>query len=112
MNHPQRIQLCRTKGWRIPANTVHCARPSALGNPFIVGVDGDAAECVARCRDLLGGWIQTDARASRVQQMLFLKVAQEGRQYFAGKSLACWCVSGPCHGDALLEFFNPELSAA
>jgi len=31
---PQRVQLRRTKGWRMPANTVVVARPSKWGNPF------------------------------------------------------------------------------
>ena len=33
---PERIQLRRTKGWRIPANTVNCARPGWWGNPHPV----------------------------------------------------------------------------
>ena len=44
---PQRITLQRRKGWRKPAGVVVAARPSRLGNPFRVGVDGDRAECVA-----------------------------------------------------------------
>ena len=36
MTTPQRVQLRRTKGWRLPANTVVVARPSIYGNPFRV----------------------------------------------------------------------------
>lgn len=34
MSTPQRIQLRRTKGWRLPDNTVSVARPTKWGNPF------------------------------------------------------------------------------
>jgi hypothetical protein len=31
---PKRIQLRRTKGWRMPANTVKVDRSAKYGNPF------------------------------------------------------------------------------
>lgn len=31
---PKRIQRKRTKGWRMPENTVYVGRPSKWGNPF------------------------------------------------------------------------------
>jgi hypothetical protein len=31
---PQRIQLSRAKGWRMPENTVKVTRPGKWGNPF------------------------------------------------------------------------------
>lgn len=31
---PQRIQRKRTKGWRMPENTVYVGRPTVWGNPF------------------------------------------------------------------------------
>lgn len=31
---PKRFQLRRTKGWRLPPNTVSVARPGPYGNPF------------------------------------------------------------------------------
>lgn len=37
MTHPVRVQLRRTKGWRMPDNTVNVARPGKWGNPFRVG---------------------------------------------------------------------------
>lgn len=32
---PKRIQRKRTKGWRMPPNTVSVTRPGKFGNPFI-----------------------------------------------------------------------------
>lgn len=39
MSAPQRVQLRRTKGWRMPANTVSVARPGKFGNPYRVEHD-------------------------------------------------------------------------
>jgi hypothetical protein len=103
---PDRIQLSRAKGWRLPPNTVVVARPSRWGNPFKVGdrVQVDPAGPVAVCfsqaqavqayRDL----IMTDMMSS-----FRAKVIAELR----GKTLACWCKPGtPCHADVLMELAN------
>ncbi|MGI8723190.1 MAG: DUF4326 domain-containing protein [Geodermatophilaceae bacterium] len=37
MTSPARIQLRRTRGWRMPADTVRVARPSRWGNPYKIG---------------------------------------------------------------------------
>ena len=34
---PIRVQRKRTKGWRMPANTVYVGRPTKWGNPYVVG---------------------------------------------------------------------------
>jgi hypothetical protein len=34
MTAPIRIQRKRTKGWRMPPNTVYVGRPTRWGNPF------------------------------------------------------------------------------
>lgn len=43
---PQRVQLSRAKGWRLPAKAVSVARPTKWGNPFRVGCGRDA--CLVR----------------------------------------------------------------
>jgi hypothetical protein len=37
---PHRVQLRRTKGWRMPPDTVKVDRSTIWGNPFVVGRDG------------------------------------------------------------------------
>lgn len=34
---PIRVQRCRTKGWRLPDNTLYVGRPTRWGNPFVPG---------------------------------------------------------------------------
>lgn len=89
---PKRIQLSRRKGWRMPPNTVSVARPGRWGNPYRVGVDGTAAECVAQFRAILV------ARPDPMDAV---------RRDLRGKNLACWCrVGDPCHADVLIEVAN------
>ena len=102
---PDRIQLSRRKGWRMPPNTRSVARPSIYGNPYRVGRDGTAAECVARYRAdieaVLGGDIG-------LHKAVILTLLRDIR----GKNLACWCKPGaPCHADVLLDLANRDHSS-
>lgn len=93
---PQRVQLRRTRGWRMPPNTVRVCRPTRWGNPFRVGHDGDASTCVERYRADLDGRIAADPR-----------LLEQLQAELRGRHLACWCAPGhPCHADVLLERAN------
>jgi len=108
---PQRIQLSRAKGWRMPPNTVKVDRATTWGNPFIVGPNGDAAYCVQKFRYLLGGYhaLESDACSQR-QDAAIAAIKKEkaaGWPTLRGKNLACWCaLDKPCHADVLLEIAN------
>ena len=92
---PVRIQRKRTKGWRMPPNTVSVTRPGMWGNPWRVGVDGSAAECVEKYRAKIASNMWTFPTAKDIQQAL------------RGKNLACFCaLDQPCHADVLLELAN------
>ena len=102
---PERIRLRRAKYWRMPPNTVHVARPTIWGNPFKVGVHGDAAECVALYRH---AWLMALAAAEAHPDHFTIPF---GRAMYLGvlrgKALACWCpLDAPCHADVLLELAN------
>lgn len=84
---PKRIQRKRTKGWRMPENTVYVGRGSKWGNPCKVVVEQDREHAVA--------WFQ-----AHVVHTLDLEPLK-------GKNLACWCpLDKPCHADILLEEAN------
>jgi uncharacterized protein DUF4326 len=96
---PQRIQLSRRKGWRMPVNTVRVARPGRWGNPFIVGKHGDAAKCVDMYRNYLAECLAETHPSP--------ELTREAIAELRGKNLACWCALGqPCHADVLLELAN------
>ena len=106
---PRRVQLRRTKGWRMPPNTLKVDRTTPWGNPFVVGRDGDRAECVARFARLLAGDCGSEA-----DERAWLARALAHRGELRGKNLACWCarprVGEPdiCHAAALLRFADDE----
>lgn len=113
---PIRIQLKRTKGWRMPPNTVKVTRPGVFGNPFTVkgcrdaGYEGTDEQIANRCVEAFRVWLTSPhwrenwdgpvAEAARVKM-------HEQLPSLRGKNLACWCKPGsPCHADVLLELAN------
>jgi hypothetical protein len=82
---PERIQLRRTRGWRLPANTVVVARPTRWGNPFTTARYGPLA--VDRFRRLLTIRRHDPALADRWPY----PCDEQIRTALAGKDLACWC---------------------
>lgn len=100
---PQRVRLRRTKGWRMPPNTVKADRTTRWGNPVVVGKPWDGAPVpdAARAVTLFRAGIESERdgfpRPSAIRAAL------------RGKNLACWCrPESPCHVDVLLEIANAE----
>ena len=86
---PKRIQRKRTKGWKMPPNTVYVGRPSTWGNPFL-GIDE-----VKRYEERI------------MYKLLDEESIREKLNELKGKNLACWCpLDKPCHADVLLEIAN------
>lgn len=110
---PQRIQLRRTKGWRLPEGAVVVSRPSRFGNPFPVQKVGGQAQAVALYRT----WIETPNAADLGYDALETSWLNDWRRQtlaatpaLRGKNLACWCpLDQPCHADVLLELANRPL---
>jgi hypothetical protein len=99
---PQRIQLSRKKGWRLPPNTVVVSRPTKWGNPLVVTPETPRELVVKMFRHCITStegpaWVKMRAEISELR----------------GKNLACWCkihdangVRVPCHADILLSIAN------
>ena len=108
---PKRIQRKRTKGWKMPPNTVYVGRPTKWGNPFVVSNDAERVAYYAkRCNvDLWDNWPVAD-RETAVKEYR-KRVAPHLNSFrlrsLRGKDLACWCpLDQPCHVDVLLEIAN------
>lgn len=93
---PVRIQRKRTKGWRMPENTVYVGRPSKWGNPFTYNghkLKGFAVEWYAKIL------VEAYSKIPFITQNL--------QKELKGKNLACWCpLDKPCHADVLLKIAN------
>jgi hypothetical protein len=123
---PDRIQLSRRKGWRLPPNAVKVDRTTKWGNPFVIGesIDRDSplwpylARVAPGLDGASGGNVLDRIPLTSVrllnrelavsayswwileQPHLMLTMADE----LGGKDLACWCRPGtPCHADDLLS---------
>lgn len=121
MTAPSRVQRKRTRGWKMPQNTIYVGRGSKWGNPYPLPADADAddrALVVERYRELF------DNRPSRTRHdVLRFMRGNRGRgegavlairtslRELRGKNLACWCrLDQPCHADVLLAIANaPEI---
>ena len=103
---PVRVQLKRTKGWRMPENTVKVDRTTRWGNPFPFGkgqygplgrIAYDAEGAVGHFRAMM----QDDDLRGAAGYPTDLSPLR-------GKNLACWCAGPFCHADVLLELANAD----
>jgi hypothetical protein len=112
---PVRLRLSRAKGFDLQKTSlalnglpaVNVARPGPLGNPFIVGKDGDRKYCVELHRRLCAGVLANSARAPIEAQRAAMTYLAENLRALRNRNVACWCApDAVCHGDTLLELFN------
>lgn len=99
MPKPIRIQLRRTKGFRLTSPNglpvVVVSRPSKWGNPFKAHGNFTKENAVRFFRFWLEG---------KVYDHTYPPTMEEIRRELAGKNLACWCrVGDVCHADVLME---------
>lgn len=121
---PVRIQRKRTKGWKMPPNTVSVTRPGIFGNPFSIQSAAEVYDCrtdsargyaVAWFRDWISRPNDDEALGdfgaygyTREQHAKLHARLHELR----GKNLACFCsLDDACHADVLLELANGDPSA-
>ena len=88
---PIRVQRKRTKGWKMPPNTVCVNRGTKWGNPFTVKEYGR--------RLALFNYRQ------RFRNLMLIDAIDISE--LSGKNLACFCrLDEECHADFLLEIAN------
>jgi hypothetical protein len=99
---PVRIQRKRTKGWKMPADTVYVGRPSQWGNEFTVEQYGSHEKAVDMERHDLSKF-----------ECFHPEQFERWIAPLRGKNLACWCpLDQPCHADVLLKLANPKDTGA
>jgi len=107
---PIRVQRKRTKGWKMPPNTVSVTRPGKWGNPFKVGetfYNPNKGEfglitpaSIEQCLRLYKKYV---SNCMNNQDSWMVKDIKE----LEGKNLVCFCsLDKPCHADILLKIAN------
>ena len=101
--NPHRVQRQRTRGWKMPENTVYVGRPSVWANPFLSD----------RTRIHSPKVLQGVMEVYRLHIQHLLEQDPDFLEPLRGKNLACWCpLTNPkwekvyCHADVLLEMAN------
>lgn len=107
---PKRIQRKRTRGWKMPPNTVYVGRSGRgtqgrgkWGNPYRTTLfrNYTPAAVVADYRQWLARNYAAVAWAGEPP------TCEEIQKELRGKNLACFCaLDQPCHADVLLEIAN------
>jgi hypothetical protein len=118
---PKRLQLRRTKGWRMPENTAKVDRSTRFGNPWTChrpfgcphsrtydhGLNPDGSPAMSCCIDTFREWVRQGV-AGEESHLIgkgggFLAALMahggniertklvEGLPRLRGKHLACWC---------------------
>lgn len=116
---PIRIQRKRTRGWRLPPNTVIVSRPTKWGNPFVSHGDGAtmvpsiAVGCFRSLLEKEKAWFSVPLPWPAGKIPAQLTTVEDVKRELRGKDLACWCPLTdsqgnlvPCHADILLEIAN------
>lgn len=106
MTVPQRIQIYRAAGWRMPPNTVRVDRATKWGNPYRAdrpmpeNVRMSGAKSAAQAfRFWLTGHAALMHDFPERRAAILASIGE-----LAGKDLACWCAPrDECHADVLLE---------
>jgi hypothetical protein len=78
----------------IPNGAVYVGRPTKWGNPFVIGIDGDRDEVIAKHKE----WFMAKCAGSY----------DFDPEELRGKDLVCWCAPAACHADVLLRWANDE----
>jgi hypothetical protein len=120
---PIRIQRKRTRGWRMPENTVAVDRTTGFGNPF--PIEKGKSTSMGQTEDvwIVGTWTGPGlwfCKTAEEAQSLSVRayegwlnlpaqsaLRERATQILHGRNLMCWCrLDQPCHADVLLELAN------
>lgn len=128
----KRIQRKRTKGWKMPENTIYVGRPTKWGNPFVNLQDITYYYSERRVKQGLSSLVYCCHKSTMDAVQLYQEGVKSPEQlgrfiggydgqilcnYFSiiansldelkGHDLACWCaLDKPCHADVLLKLAN------
>lgn len=79
----------------------YIGRPSPLGNPFMIGRDGNRDMVIEKYEAWLTDiWNSGGSNAQLTELFRLAELADEDL------TLLCWCAPARCHGDVLVSFIK------
>ena len=82
------------KRW-FKGNGIYIGRPSPLGNPFVLGRDGNRDEVIEKYNIYLRKKLKEDEKV-RTEFDRIKELSKKGDVF-----LVCWCAPKRCHGDVI-----------
>jgi len=73
---------------------VFVSRPGPLGNPFVIGIDGDRDAVIRKFKAYFNRRIREDSQYKK--DVLKLE----------GKDLICWCAPLSCHAEVIRDYLT------
>ena len=92
------IRIVDKRNYKGPG--IYIGRPSTLGNPFLIGRDGDREEVIRKYRDFLKTALLNDGRIKTEFERL-VELNKKGDVI-----LICWCAPSKCHGEVIKEMIE------
>jgi hypothetical protein len=80
------------------------ARPSVLGNPFKLGIDGDRAEVIDKYRVWLRSALKRDPRVRTAIEKLTFEAERRD------VTLLCHCAPEACHAEVIADEIRRRIS--
>lgn len=120
---PTYIQRKRTKGFKMPPNTIYVGRPTKWGNPYclvpsIISKNKTRVDIIQKFKtthiNIAFALPKAEAthRAINLYELYILRTIKHGNLNLSelkGKNLACFCPPGqPCHAHILLKLANQK----
>jgi len=79
----------------------YIGRPSPLGNPFVIGPDGDRAAVIDQYEQWLTEIWNKGGKNAQLTELFRLAEIHRKQDLL---TLLCWCAPRPCHGDIIADF--------
>ena len=84
---------------------IYIGRGSPLGNPFVIGRDGDRDEVIHRYRN----WFAMKVKSQDSVVMAELRRLYRIHRDAGDLVLGCFCAPQACHGDVIKDFLDRYL---
>ncbi len=88
------IPVLNKKKDKLPKGAMYVGRPTNLGNPFVIGPDGDREDVVAQY--YIYFYLMLD------ENLFYWNVCQAAH----ATALVCWCAPESCHANVIAEYLE------